>query len=225
MKKGILALLSLVPMVAQHTDEHTKRIRESATVLQEIMDASDKGIPQDLLEKAHCVGIVPNLKRVGFIVGAKYGKGVVTCRLGTGRWSAPSTIRIEGGSIGLQIGAGETDVVFIVMNKSGEEKLMRDKFTVGADASAMAGPVGRSATAQTDAMMRAEILGYSRSRGVFAGLALEGATLRPDNDDNRKIYGSDVMQQDILHGKVEPPASASALYDVLNRVAPRKTGE
>ena len=226
MRKGILALLSLVPMVAQHTDEHTKRIRESATVLQEIMDAPDKGIPQDLLEKAHCVGIVPNLKRVGFIVGAKYGKGVVTCRLASaGGWSAPSTIRIEGGSIGLQIGAGETDVVFIVMNQSGEEKLMKDKFTVGADASAMAGPVGRSATAQTDAMMRAEILAYSRSRGVFAGIALEGATLRPDNDDNRKIYGSEVHQREILHGKVQPPASASALYDVLNKVAPRKAGE
>jgi len=148
MKRGILGLLWLVPTMfaqSEHSmDEHTKRIRESALVLHEIMDAADKGIPHDLLEKAHCVGIVPNLKRVGFIVGAKYGKGVVTCRLPeTARWSAPSTIRIEGGSIGLQIGLGETDVVFIVMNERGENRFMEDKFTIGGDASAMAGPEGR----------------------------------------------------------------------------------
>ena len=133
-----------------------KRITEAAEVLHEIMSSKDRSIPEDLLEKAQCVGIVPNLKRAGFIVGAKYGKGVVVCRTANG-WSAPSTVRIEGGSIGLQIGAGETDVVFIVMNERGVEKLMKDKFTIGADASAMAGPVGRSAEARTDAMMHAEI--------------------------------------------------------------------
>ncbi|PYT14165.1 MAG: hypothetical protein DMG59_18155 [Acidobacteria bacterium] len=227
MKVGILSVLIAAPLLAgNETDERTKRIEEAATVLSEIMNAKDNSIPQDLLEKARCVGIVPNLKRAGFVVGGKYGKGIVTCRLPeSNRWSAPATVRIEGGSIGFQIGAGETDVVFIVMNQSGEDKLMKDKFTIGADASAMAGPVGRSAQAQTDARMRAEILGYSRSRGAFAGAALEGATLRADNEDNRKLYGREVTQEEILHGKVKPPASAQALYEELDKYASRKTGD
>jgi len=206
-------------------EEPQKRIAESAVVLSEIMHAKDKGIPEDLLEKAQCVGVVPNLKRAGFIVGAKYGKGIVVCRGPEARgWSAPSTIRIEGGSVGLQIGAGETDVVFIVMNQRGMDKLMRDKFTIGADASAMAGPVGRSAEARTDAMMHAEILAYSRSRGVFAGLSLEGATLRPDNDDNQALYGRRVTQQEILRGRMHAPPSAEPLYAELNRYgAPKHT--
>ena len=227
MKVGILSVLIAAPLLAgNETDERTKRIEEAATVLSEIMNAKDNSIPQDLLEKARCVGIVPNLKRAGFVVGGKYGKGIVTCRLPeSNRWSAPATVRIEGGSIGFQIGAGETDVVFIVMNQSGEDKLMKDKFSIGADASAMAGPVGRSAQAQTDARMRAEILGYSRSRGAFAGAALEGATLRADNEDNRKLYGREVTQEEILHGKVKPPASAQALYEELDKYASRKTGD
>lgn len=185
------------------------------------MNAPDHSIPKDLLEKAHCVGIVPSLKRAGFIVGGKYGKGVITCRASNSTgWSAPSTIRIEGGNIGLQIGAGETDLVFIVMNKKGEDDLLRDKFTIGADASAMAGPVGRETAAQTDALARAEILAYSRSRGVFVGITLDGATLRPDNDDNQKLYGSALTQGEILHGKVAPPASAQHLYAELNKYAP-----
>jgi len=145
--------------------EADKRIHESALVLSEIMSAGDKAIPDDLLHRAQCVGIVPNLKRAGFIVGAKYGKGVVTCRTRDGAgWSGPATVRIEGGSIGLQIGAGETDVVFVVMNRGGEEKLMNDKFTIGGDASAMAGPVGRSTTAETDAMMKAEAIFQRREQ-------------------------------------------------------------
>ena len=176
-----IVLMSTLTMgvVWASSEGSQKRIKESAGVLSEIMAAPDKGIPEDLLEKAQCVGVVPNLKRAGFIVGAKYGKGVVVCRgpEATG-WSAPSTIRIEGGSVGLQIGAGETDVVFIVMNERGVNKLMKDKFTIGGDASAMAGPVGRSTEAQTDAMLHAEILSYSRSRGIFAGVSLEGATRR-----------------------------------------------
>ncbi len=158
-------------------------------------------------------------------MGAKYGKGVITCRLNNTSvgWSAPSTIRIEGGNIGLQIGVGETDVIFVVMSKSGEEALTKDKFTIGADASAMAGPLGRSTDAATDAMMRAEILAYSRSRGVFAGITLDGATLRPDNDNNHKIYGFGATQGEILHGKVQPPASADGLYAELNRYAPVQT--
>jgi lipid-binding SYLF domain-containing protein len=203
------------------TDEHIKRIHESASVLSEIMDAKDRSIPRDLLQKAHCVGIIPNLKRAGFVVGAKYGKGVITCRVNDSvGWSAPSTIRIEGGNIGLQIGLGETDVVFVVMDRKGEEDLTKDKFTIGVDASAMAGPLGRSTDAATDAMMRAEILAYSRSRGVFAGITLDGATLRPDNDDNRILYGFRVTQGELLHGKVQAPASADPLYAELNRYAP-----
>jgi len=206
--------------------EVEKRIHESGLVLSEIMSAGDKAIPDDLLQRAQCVGIVPNLKRVGFIVGAKYGKGILVCRTRDGAgWSAPDTIRIEGGSVGLQIGAGETDLVFIVKNRGGEEKLMNDKFTFGGDASAMAGPVGRSTTAETDAMMKAEILSWSRSRGVFAGVSLEGATLRPDRDDNTKLYGHPASQREILEGRVEAPRAATDLYDQLNHWAPFKKTE
>ncbi len=220
MKYGASLMLMLTTaMWCGAADNPDKRITESATVLNEIMGAKDKGIPEDLLGKAQCVGVIPNLKRAGFIVGGKYGKGVVTCRTAQG-WSAPEVVRVEGGSIGFQIGAGETDVVFIVMNQRGMDRLLSDKFTVGADASAMAGPVGRSGEAQTDAMMHAEILSYSRSRGVFAGVSLEGATLRPDKDDNRALYGRDVTPREILTGGVTAPPSASGLYGELNRVAP-----
>jgi SH3 domain-containing YSC84-like protein 1 len=224
MKYCISLVLPLTLAVMNAASEGPqKRITESAAVLSEIMGAKDKGIPEDLLAKAQCVGVVPNLKRAGFVLGAKYGKGVVVCR-GTEQvgWSAPSTIRIEGGSVGFQIGAGETDLVFIVMSQRGMDKLMSDKFTVGADASAMAGPVGRSAEARTDATMHAEILAYSRSRGLFAGVSLEGATLRPDNDDNRAIYGRTVTQPEILRGGVNAPPSAEPLYAELNRYAPAK---
>ena len=218
-----LTLLVTTAMMCGAKSESSpqKRITEANEVLREIMRTKDKSIPQDLLEKAQCVGIVPNLKRAGFIIGGKYGKGVIVCRTANG-WSAPSIVRIEGGSIGLQIGAGETDLVFIVMNERGVDKLMKDKFTIGADASAMAGPVGRSAEARTDAMMHAEILAYSRSRGVFAGVSLEGATMRPDNDENRELYGRKVTQDEILRGRVKPPAEAEVLYAELNRYAPVK---
>ena len=198
-----------------------KRVRVSGEVLNEILDAKDKGIPEDLLGKAECVGVIPNLKRAGFIVGAKYGKGVVVCRSDSG-WSAPSTVIVEGGSVGFQIGAGETDLVFIVMNHRGMDHIMADKFTIGGDASVMAGPVGRTGEAQTDAMMNAEILSYSRSRGVFAGVSLEGATLRPDHKDNREMYGRDVTQREILTGAVSRPAGAEALYTDLDRF-PKRT--
>ena len=218
--------MALAPalMVAGSKADAVKRIQASADVFTEIMSAPDKGIPAEILEKAQCVGIIPNLKRAGFIVGAKYGKGFLTCRAGDA-WSALASVRVEGGSFGLQIGAGETDLVFVVMNKSGEDKLMKDKFTFGADASAMAGPVGRSAEAQTDAMMHAEILSYSRSRGVFAGIALEGSTLRPDNEDNEAIYGRPVTQREILTGSVAPPAAAESLYGALNRYAHGRTAQ
>jgi lipid-binding SYLF domain-containing protein len=231
MRPILLSLCVLLPVLAQESkyeehgkfEEHNKRIRESTQVLDEVMGAGDKGIPRDLLRKAQCVGIVPNLKRAGFVIGGQYGKGVLTCRVPeqTG-WSAVSTIRVEGGSIGLQIGAGETDLIFIVMNQSGMDRLMKDKFTIGADASVMAGPVGRSADAHTDALMKAEILAYSRSRGIFGGVSLQGATLRPDKDDNAKLYGHPVSQERILHGEVKPTEETYALYDELNRWAPFK---
>jgi SH3 domain-containing YSC84-like protein 1 len=216
-----LALLALTPLMyaVEPENEAQKRVAASAEVLSEILHAKDKTIPEDLIAKALCVGVVPSLKRAGFIVGAKYGKGEVVCRTGRG-WSAPDTIRIEGGSFGFQIGAGETDLIFIVMNRHGVDDLMKDKFTLGGDASVMAGPVGRSGTAETDALMRAEILSYSRSHGIFAGVSLEGATLRPDRGDNRKLYGRDVTQRQILTGQVRRPAVARPLYLELDRRRP-----
>ena len=219
--KTTLALV-LAPALLLAADDRAdvaKRTDTSANVFEEIMAAPDKGIPTDILEHSQCLGIVPGLKRAGFIIGAKYGKGVLVCRTDSGQWSAPSTIRIEGGSVGLQIGAGETDLVFVVKNRSGEDKLLQDKFTFGGDASAMAGPVGRTAQAQTDAQLHAEILSWSRARGAFAGISLEGSTLRPDQDDNRAVYGRDVTQREILTGGVKPPASVSSLYAAIGRYA------
>ena len=218
--KSLLVVLSLAPFVlatAGEENDNYKRIRAASEVFDEIMHAPDKGIPQDLLRRAECVGIVPSLKRAGFVVGAQYGKGVLVCRTATGRWSGPSVIRVEGGSIGFQIGVGETDLVFLVMNRHGEDKLMSDRFTVGGDASAMGGPVGRTAEAQTDALMRAEILSWSRSHGLFAGVSLQGATLRPDGDDNWRLYGKHVTHREILTGEVRPPRGAGLLYAALDR--------
>jgi lipid-binding SYLF domain-containing protein len=219
MKRFAITFIALLPVVAFAKDDNMKRLHESVAVFHEIMSAPDKGIPHDILERATCVGIVPNLKRAGFIVGAKYGKGILTCRTATG-WSAPEVIRIEGGSVGFQIGAGETDLVFVVMNETGKHHLMEDKFTVGGDASAMAGPVGRSAQAQTDAMMHAEILSYSRARGVFAGISLDGSTLRPDKEDNHDLYGRDVTPREILSGSVPPPAGTDELFAELSQYTP-----
>lgn len=219
----VCALCGLM-LGADSKNDPVRRIEESAKVFQEVNSAPDKGIPQDILEKAQCVGIVPGLKRAGFIVGGKYGKGVLLCRSANRMgWTGPSTIKVEGGSIGLQIGAGETDLVFVVMNERGMQKLLDDKFTVGGDAAAMAGPVGRSAEANTDAMMHAEILSWSRARGAFAGITLQGSTLRPDNDDNKLIYGTAVTHREILTGKVRPPASAQPLYSALSKYMPAKS--
>jgi SH3 domain-containing YSC84-like protein 1 len=199
-----------------------KRISDSAAVLQEIVGVgSDKGIPADLIGKAQCIGVIPSFKRAGFIVGAKYGKGVVTCRLPAGGWSAPEIVQIEGGNIGLQIGAGETDLVFAVMNQRGMDRLMSDKFTIGTDAAVMAGPVGREAEAKTDVALRADILSWSRARGVFAGVTLNGATLRPDRDDNRALYGPNVGAHEILGGMAKPTAAAQPLFDTLRAFPPR----
>jgi len=224
MKFAILSLACVPALLFADTRSDTlDRISGATEVFQDIMSAPDRGIPQDILAKAQCVGIIPGVKKAGFIVGAKYGKGIVTCRTANG-WSAPSTVIIEGGSFGLQIGAGETDVVLVVQNRAGEDKLMHDKFTIGASAGAMAGPVGRTAQAETDAELHAEILSYSRSRGLFAGVDLGGATLRPDKEDNRAVYGRDVTQREILTGAVRPPAAASGLYAELSRYTSPRGG-
>ncbi len=219
-----LAAAGMLAFAADERSNAIKRIQEAATVFEEINSAPDKGVPQEILEKAQCIGIVPGMKRAGFVVGGNYGKGVVVCRTARGPgWTGPAVIRVEGGSFGLQIGAGETDVVFIVMNQPGMDKLLADKFTVGGDAAAMAGPVGRSASANTDAMMHAEILSYSRARGVFAGITLNGSTLRPDNKENQALYGREVTNREILTGKVKAPDAAQPLYAALKKYTPAKT--
>ena len=200
------------------------RLNDAADMMTEIMAAPDKGIPQDLLEKAQCIVLVPGVKGGAFIFGGKYGKGFMLCRKESGvGWSAPASIRVEGGSFGFQIGVSETDVVMLVMNESGAKKLLSSKFTLGADASVAAGPVGRTSSADTDAQMHAEILTWSRSRGVFAGIALQGATLRPDEDWNKELYGKAVSNRDVVMGSTPPPASASKLLSTLNKYSSRKS--
>lgn len=217
MKKVLLSLVACAAIVSAK-DTPQERIQEAAKTFDQIMAAPDKGIPQDLLDRAKCLVIVPGLKKAGFIVGGQYGRGYMTCRTNTARgFTGISAIKMEGGSIGAQIGAGETDVVLVVMNEEGAQKLMQSEFTIGGEADAMAGPVGRSSSAQTDALMHAKILSYSRSRGLFAGIALKGTTLRTDGDENDKIYGKHVPHEDILTGKVPPPAMANVLYKSLNR--------
>jgi lipid-binding SYLF domain-containing protein len=213
-------ILSLSAMPLVFADEAVERLTHANKVFEEVMGTPDKGIPRDLLAKAHCVVIVPAMKKGGFIVGGQYGVGVANCRKPQGvGWTGPSTVRLEGGSVGLQIGGGETDVIMVVMNKTGAEKLMKSKFTIGGEGSAMAGPVGRTASAETDAYMRAEILSYSRSRGAFAGVTLNGSTLRPDNDDNKKVYGKEVKHEEILQDRVPAPATANELIATLTRLS------
>ena len=223
MKLTHVALLFATSTLLHAAGDAAKRLDDSADMLTEIMSAPDKGIPQDLLAKAQCVVLVPGLKKGAFIVGAKYGKGFMLCRRGSGvGWSAPAAIRIEGGSVGFQIGGSETDVVLLVNSPSGAKKLMQSKFTLGADGSVAAGPVGRTATAETDAQLHAEILAYSRARGVFAGVSLEGATLRPDDDWNSELYGKPMTNQEIVMGKTPSPAAAAKLDSVLDRYSSRK---
>jgi lipid-binding SYLF domain-containing protein len=186
-------------------------------VLSEIMAAPDKSIPRDLLQKAQCTVIVPDLKKGAFIVGAKYGKGVLSCRTASGRWSAPGTVRVEGGSVGFQIGGEVTDVVLLVMNPRGADKLLGDQFTLGGGGEVAAGPIGRAASADTDAKMSAEILSWSRNHGVFAGVSLQGATLRQDLKDNEELYGKPLTNREIVSGNVKPPAAAEKLLSQLNQ--------
>jgi len=218
MKKTLgLFAAGLMAVSANAANDVVKRLDASATVLHEIMAAPDKGIPQDLYGKAVCAIIVPGLKKGAFIIGGKFGRGFIVCRKSGGGWSAPAAIKVEGGSFGLQLGGSSTDVVLLLMNQNGVDKLLQSKFTVGADGSAAIGPVGRSSSAATDAQMHAEILSWSRARGAFAGISLEGATLRPDEDSNQDLYRKSITNKEIVTGNVEPPASASKLLAELNR--------
>ncbi len=222
MRMILMAALAISPLLAKD-NEPVKRLDEAAAVFSEIMAAPDKGIPQDLLENAHCIVIVPGLKTAAFLFGGKYGKGYLSCRnkSGTG-WSAPGTVRIEGGSVGFQIGGSETDLIMLVMNERGADKLLSSKFTLGAEGSVAGGPVGRTATAQTDAQMKADILSWSRSQGIFAGVSLQGATLRQDLDDNATLYGKRLENRQIVTKGVGVPKAAAKLIALLNKHSARE---
>jgi lipid-binding SYLF domain-containing protein len=224
MRMILAATLAIVPLLAKDHDS-VKRLAEASAVLSEVMATPDKGIPEEMLANAHCIVIVPSLKTAAFLVGGKYGKGYVSCRSKTGHgWSAPGTVRIEGGSVGFQIGGSTTDLIMLVMNERGAEKLLSSKFTLGAEGSVAAGPVGRTATAQTDAQMHAEILSWSRSQGLFAGLALEGATLRQDLDDNAQLYGTRLENKHIVTTAVRTPKAAMPLITQLNKYSAHERG-
>ena len=216
--------MACAPLLAADARSKTaERLNDSASLFSEIMGTPDRSIPQDLLEKAHCIVLVPDLKKAAFGVGAKYGRGFAVCRAASGEgWGPPAAIRIEGGSIGFQIGVSSTDVVMLIMNARGMEKLSSSKFTIGGDVSAAAGPVGRNATAQTDAFMTAEILSWSRSKGLFAGVSLDGATLRNDKDENQVLYGQPWTSKQILGSGAKMPEAASKLIAVLNKHSARE---
>lgn len=218
----MVSLLCALTVTAASKEE--ERLEEGAVVLKEILDIPEN-IPQDLLDKAECVGVIPSVKKFAIGIGGSYGRGAFLCRGGedfSGPWGAPAMYRLEGGSIGFQLGGTATDFVLLVMNPRGANAIIKSKVKLGADAAAAAGPKGRTAEAATDATMRAEILTYSRARGLFAGVSLAGSTLRPDNDSNRKVYGRSVAAREILReGKVSTPAAGRRLVDLLNQHSPR----
>ena len=218
MTNRIVVVLLTAAAMAAAQNTPAARMDAAAAVFTEIMSAGDRSIPQDLLNKSECAVIVPGLKKGAFVVGAKYGKGFVTCRKTDGvGWSAPGAVRVEGGSFGFQIGGSTTDLIMLVMSERGADKLLSSKFTLGAEGSVAAGPVGRTATAQTDAQMHAEILSWSRSQGLFAGIALEGATLRQDLDDNATLYGKKLENREIVTSGTRAPKAAAKLLGLLNK--------
>lgn len=196
-----------------------RRLQDAAETFQDIMSVPEKTIPQTLLDKAECVIIVPGMIKAAIGVGGEYGRGFVSCRTDNGRWGAPAALRLSGGSFGTQLGVVAIDVVMLVMNKRGVERLLSDKFTIGAEAAAAAGPVGREASADTDLLMTAEILSWSRSRGVFAGVSLNGTVVRIDKTDNAKLYGKPLTAKDILERTMPIPSSAEVLTSVLEKYA------
>ena len=222
----VLVALPLLSQVANASDQtkDDQRLRNSGTVLKEILDVPDS-IPQDLLDKADCVVVFPSVLKAAFIVGGSYGRGAMSCRKGEnfrGPWGAPTMMALEGGSFGFQIGGQATDFVLLVMNERGASGILASKVKLGGDASVAAGPVGRDASADTDATLRAEIVSYSRARGLFAGVSLEGSTIRPDNGDNRRVYGREIPARDIvLAGVVAAPPAAEQLISTLDAKTPK----
>jgi SH3 domain-containing YSC84-like protein 1 len=222
---ALLLLSPVPPLLGADNEKETDRVENAGKVMSEILNVPDD-IPQSLLNKAECVIVLPSVLKAAFIVGGSYGRGVMTCRGGadfTGPWGAPTMMALEGGSFGLQIGGQATDFVLLLMNDRAAKGVLTSKVKLGGDASVAAGPVGRTASAATDATMRAEILSYSRARGVFAGLSLEGSTLRPDNDANKKLYGKDLKAEDIvLKHAIKAPPSARQLLATLNKKSPKR---
>jgi len=229
MKKSVLLcallLVSVLPLAAEDKKEEKvdDRIHQSATVFKEILGMPD-GLPKALLNKSYCVVIFPSVKKAAFVVGGSYGRGLITCRKGpnfAGSWSAPAMFALEAGSVGFQIGGQETDFVLLIMNDAGANSVMSSKVKLGADAAIAAGPVGRDAAAATDVVMKAQILSYSRSQGVFAGVSLEGSTLRSDDGANKTLYGKELSAKEIVRqGKVPPPAAAQTLLAELRTASP-----
>jgi SH3 domain-containing YSC84-like protein 1 len=214
------------PSVQAAENKEAERLARAGEVLKEIMDAPDQALPRDLLDRSCCIVVIPTMVKGGLLIGGRYGKGVVACRkdLGSGAWGSPSMVTLGGGSFGLQIGGAAVDVVMLVMNPSGIDRLLRDKVTLGGDISVAAGPVGRAATAETDAEMAAQILTYSRSRGLFAGLELKGAALFQDRDGNRNLYGREIEARELLLGGNTPvPPAASQFIELLTKASPQRT--
>jgi lipid-binding SYLF domain-containing protein len=199
------------------------RLKAATEAFKEVMAIPDRNIPQELLAKAECVIVIPDMLKGAFVVGAQYGKGFATCRNEDGvGWSAPGAVRAEGGSVGFQIGGSQTDIFMLIMNKKGRDRLLTSKFTLGGEAAAAAGPVGRTTQAETDALMTAEILTWSRSRGLFAGVSLKGSTLRQDEEWNKELYGKDITNREIVTKGAEAPAGAADLLSELNRFSSRR---
>lgn len=212
----ILAVALSAPSLLAAPGVNDERLRNAEAVLREMAEAFDTGIPRSLLEKAECVVIIPSVRRAALGIGGQYGRGYMICRKNERTaWSAPAGLRVEGGSVGLQIGGSATDLVLLVMNQRGAERLMGSQFTVGADASVAAGPVGRQAQAATDATMMAEILAWSKSRGVFAGISLQGSTLRTDGGENEELYGRELSTKEVINGDLTIPDAAKGLMDAL----------
>ena len=211
---GILLMVS-VPVFASK-GKQIERLQESAVVLSEIMNIPEDGIPRDLLRKAECIVIIPSMKKAAFGLGGNYGRGCLLCRI-ENKWSPPVMVSMTGGSVGFQLGGSSTDVILLIMNERGINKLLESKVTLGADASAAAGPKGRTAQAATDVQLRAEILSYARSRGLFAGVSLQGAVLKPDGDDNEDLYGERIDPREVLYEGGKTPKSATKLINALEQ--------
>jgi SH3 domain-containing YSC84-like protein 1 len=210
-----LASFVVLPAVASDREDDVNRTHKAAQVFKEIMDAPDQGIPQELLESVKCIAIIPGSLKFAFVFGGSYGRGLATCRTGLG-WSAPIFVAIDAGSVGYQIGGSSTDIVMLFMNDHALQSLLSDKFKLGADASVAAGPVGRHAAADTDLKLKAEILSYSRAKGIFAGVSLDGAMMQADKSGDKAMYGHDVDRHEILDGKVAVPASARGLLSEIS---------